>query len=273
MAPLLTTQSCTGRAAPEPDPREPHHAPPFRTAVNFIFAEFVVTADADMADLQWHIEHTTAHIVVVVSGESACSLVDAGGFRATERAEEIEREVRSAVMNTEASTEKPALECTPAGPGVFLLTRKGHIGKVRLREQEDKDGLSYARFEVFLLGERAEHTNTAVAVGVVCNHTDQAFPEDFLMRIQTSVKEHDVCFLTGVFGDTEEQMSRFCEAAGAQGNRAICQPWVLEPAVAGEMRGWAEDVEVKACWRVDRSLGCMIYTYPAYMFIFSPLKD
>ena len=241
--------------------------------MNFIFAEFVVTADADMADLQWHIEHTTAHIVVVVSGESACSLVDAGGFRATERAEEIEREVRSAVMNTEASTEKPALECTPAGPGVFLLTRKGHIGKVRLREQEDKDGLSYARFEVFLLGERAEHTNTAVAVGVVCNHTGHAFPEDFLERIQTSVVLNDVCFLTGVFGNTKEQMARFCEAAGARGNRAICQPWVLKPAVAGEMPGWAEEVEVEECWGVASRRGCRIYTYPTYMFVFSPLQD
>ena len=239
-------------------------------------AEFVVTADASMEDVITQLRDTTAHIVVVVSAEQAALLAAGGGIKPTARAQQLAEAVGTAVKEAQQLCAK-TLACVVIFPGCFLLWREEHVRGMTVKKTIFEPGVTYACAE-FNLREDDRNADAAVAVGVVCNHIHpdegSQFPEDFLREVSNSIADHKVSFLTGVFGDTREQMEWLCTQAGAMGKCAVCQPWALPSAVAEAMPMCGEFPDAVAeKWGLNPDEPCMHYSYPTYFFIFGHCRD
>ena len=62
-------------------------------------------------------------------------------------------------------------------------------------------------------------------LGVMSLGSEPRFTPGFLDAALAAIREHDVQFLTGWFGDTAGQIGDLCQAAVAAGRHAACQPW------------------------------------------------
>ena len=81
-----------------------------------------------------------------------------------------------------------------------------------------------------------------------------------------------MCFLTGLFGDTCQQLEDFASNARAVGGRAVCQPW-WHPAAVAEDSVPRNIAERAHAFGVKESDMQNYSALPAYIFLIGPFQD
>ena len=104
---------------------------------------------------------------------------------------------------------------------ICFVTLKRHVWAVSVQQTSVLDGYAFATVH-----SRVQTYNTAVAVGIVTAlGTAPRLPQWLTQIAHDSVSKQGVSLLTGIWGDTKEQMSELCEHLPLATVCPVSQAW------------------------------------------------
>ena len=102
-----------------------------------------------------------------------------------------------------------------------FVTHKRHVSEVSVQQTVVFDGRAFA-----IVHCRVQPYNTAVAVGIVtAPGRATRLPPWLRSTVHDSVFKHGVSLLTGIWGDTKEQMSELCPNLPLATECPVSQAW------------------------------------------------
>ena len=115
-----------------------------------------------------------------------------------------------------------------------FVTLKRQVSEVSVQQDVVLDGSSFA-----IVHCRVQPYNTAVAVGIVTAPGKATRLPPWLRSIvHDSVFKHGVSLLTGIWGDTKEEMSELCQSLPLATECPVSQEWKGDTPAVADLKGF-----------------------------------
>ena len=174
----------------------------------------------------------------------------------------------------------PSLECLRLGPGPNAGCIVWQPNKICQPAPVTAVAVGGCTLQVIECWTAAEwdRPRTQVTLGVMSLGSEPRFTPGFLDAALAAIREHDVQFLTGWFGDTAGQIGDLCQAAVAAGRPAVCPPWRV--AARGTTQSplpemqWLQSQRASEAWGQSAQVLDCYAAFPTYICCLGPcFKD